>query len=241
MKTYKYSTKERAERVAKTINCTGSHQHTEKGKKIYMPCKSHEIFLKKTKNSEGEVTELVDYDGTWETSSVPILNPATTGTKNNPTITDKIVFMSKNPRDPLLRGWYGYYGEGHVKEIDMSKSFGFEDTKFMDAEETEKFYKKELKLKPQNAKMRTLDQGKKKGLDKKTPTKIKKKKGFIDREILKELETDEIYEDMLFDKNKKSDDGVVGDLIKKNVRALKKMANDNNIPIEKLIYMLKDE
>lgn len=241
MKTYKYSTKERAERVAKTINCTGSHQHTEKGKKIYMPCKSHKIFLEKTKKSEGEVTELVDYDGTWETSSIPILNPATTGTKNNPTITDKIVFMSKNPRDPLLRGWYGYYGEGHVKEIDMSKSFGFKDTKFMDAEETEKFYKKELKLKPQNAKMRTLDQGKKKGLDKKTPTKIKNKKGFIDREILKELETDEIYEDMLFDKNKKSDDGVVGDLIKKNVRALKKMANDNNIPIQKLIYMLKDE
>ena len=89
--------------------------------------------------------------------------------------------------------------------------------------------------------MRTLDQGKKKGLDKKTPTKIKNKKGFIDREILKELEADEIYEDMLFDKNKKSDDGVVGDLIKKNVRALKKMANDNNIPIQKLIYMLKDE
>jgi len=241
MKTYKYSTKDRAERVAKTINCTGSHQHTEKGKKVYMPCNSHEIFLKKTKNSEGEVTELVDYDGTWETSSIPILNPASTATKNNPTTTDKIVFMSKNPRDPLLRGWYGYYGEGYVKEIDMSKSFGFEDTKFMDAEETEKYYKKELKLKPHNAKIRTLGQGKKKGLDKKTPPTIKKKKGFIDREILKELQTDEIYEDMLFNKDKKTDDSIIGDLIKKNVRAIKKMANDNNISIQELIYMLKNE
>ena len=175
MKTYKYSTKALAASVAKTLGCTGSHQHTEKGKKIFMPCKSHEIFTKKTKNSEGEVTELVDDDGTWKSSSIPILNPATTGTKNNPTTTDKIVSMSKNPRDPLLRGWYGYYGEGHVKEIDMSKAFGFEDTKFMDAEETEKFFKKELKLKPQNAKVRTLDQGKKKGLDKKTPPQIKKK------------------------------------------------------------------
>jgi hypothetical protein len=238
MKTYKYSTKERAERVAKTLGCTGSHQHTEKGNKIFMPCKSHEIFTKKTKNSEGEVTELVDDDGTWNSSSIPILNPATTGTKNNPTTTDKIVSMSKNPRDPLLRGWYGYYGEGHVKEIDMSKAFGFEDTKFMDAEETEKFFKKELKLKPQNAKVRTLDQGKKKGLDKKTPPQIKKKKGFIDREILKELELDE---EMLLDKSRKSDDGVIGDLIKKNVRALKKMANDNNISLQELIYMLKDE
>jgi hypothetical protein len=203
-----------------------------------MPCKSHEIFTKKTKNSEGEVTELVDDDGTWNSSSIPILNPATTGTKNNPTTTDKIVSMSKNPRDPLLRGWYGYYGEGHVKEIDMSKAFGFEDTKFMDAEETEKFFKKELKLKPQNAKVRTLDQGKKKGLDKKTPPQIKKKKGFIDREILKELELDE---EILLDKSRKSDDGVIGDLIKKNVKALKKMANDNNISLQELIYMLKDE
>jgi len=238
MKTYKYSTKERAERVSKTLGCTGSHEHTEKNKKIFMPCKNHEIFTKKTKKSEGEVTELVDDDGTWNSSSIPILNPATTGTKNNPTITDKIVFMSKNPRDPLLRGWYGYYGEGHVREIDMSKAFGFEDTKFMDAEETEKFFKKELKLKPQNAKIRTLDQGKKKGLDKKTPPQIKKKKGFIDREILKELELDE---EILLNKSKKVDDEIVGDLIKKNVRALKRMAKDNNIPIQELIFMLKDE
>ena len=78
---------------------------------------------------------------------------------------------------------------------------------------------------------------KKKGLDKKTPPRIKKKKGFIDREILKELEYDELYEDMLFNKDKKTDDGVIGDLIKKNVRALKKMASDNNVSIQELIYM----
>ena len=46
---------------------------------------------------------------------------------------------------------------------------------------------------------------------------------------------------MLFNKDKKTDDGVIGDLIKKNVRALKKMASDNNVSIQELIYMLKDE
>ena len=51
MKTYKYSTEERAERVAKTLGCTGSHYHNEDVEKKYMPCKSHEIFLKKTKSS----------------------------------------------------------------------------------------------------------------------------------------------------------------------------------------------
>ena len=239
MKSYKYSTKERAERVAKTLGCSGFHYHNEDGERKYMPCKSHDIFKSKVEKSEPEeqeVTELVDADGTWLSSSIPILDPASTGIGTK--TTDQIVPAARNPRDPLLRGWYGYYGEGHVKEIDMSKAFGFEDTKFMDAEETEKFFKKELKLKPQNAKVRTLDQGKKKGLDKKTPPQIKKKKGFIDREILKELELDE---EILLDKSRKSDDGVIGDLIKKNVRALKKMANDNNISLQELIYMLKDE
>jgi len=239
MKTFKYSTKERAERVAKSLGCVGSHYHNENGERKYMPCKSHDIFKSKVEKSEPEeqeVTELVDADGTWLSSSIPILDPASTGIGTK--TTDQIVPAARNPRDPLLRGWYGYYGEGHVKEIDMSKAFGFEDTKFMDAEETEKFFKKELKLKPQNAKVRTLDQGKKKGLDKKTPPQIKKKKGFIDREILKELELDE---EILLDKSRKSDDGVIGDLIKKNVRALKKMANDNNISLQELIYMLKDE
>ena len=51
MKTYKYSTEERAERVAKTLGCVGSHYHNEDGERKYMPCKSHEIFLKKMKNS----------------------------------------------------------------------------------------------------------------------------------------------------------------------------------------------
>ena len=241
MKTYKYSTKDRAERVSKTLGCLGSHQHTEKGKKIYMPCKSHDIFTKKTKQSKSEVTELVDDDGTWETSSIPILNPATNGTVNNPTTTDKIVSMSRSPRDPLLRGWYGYFGENEVEEIDMSKAFGFEDTKFMDAKETEKYYKKELKLNPDNARIRTISQGKKKGLDKKTPLKIKKKRGFIDREILKELDFYEMSEEILSNKKQKDIDNVVGELIKKNVMALKKMAEDNNISSQELIHMLKNE
>ena len=109
--------------------------------------------------------------------------------------------MSRTPRDPLLRGWYGYFGENEVEEIDMSKAFGFEDTKFMDAKETEKYYKKELKLNPDNARIRTISQGKKKGLDKKTPLKIKKNVGFIDREILKELESLEEMGDEGEDKN----------------------------------------
>jgi hypothetical protein len=49
MKTYKYSTKERAERVAKSLGCSGSHYHNEDGKKIYIPCKDMKIFKEKVK------------------------------------------------------------------------------------------------------------------------------------------------------------------------------------------------
>ena len=91
------------------------------------------------KEEDGEVTELVDYDGTWLTSSIGLQDPAST--VQGFTSTEKTVAMSRNPRDPLLRGWYGYYGEGHVKEEDMSKAFGYEKTKDLDAKETIKFYK----------------------------------------------------------------------------------------------------
>ena len=49
MKTYKYSTKERAERVSKTLGCSGSHYHNEDGDRKYMPCKDMKTFNQKTK------------------------------------------------------------------------------------------------------------------------------------------------------------------------------------------------
>ncbi|MFM2009941.1 MAG: hypothetical protein RLZZ479_332, partial [Bacteroidota bacterium] len=132
MKTYKYSTKERAERVAKTLGCSGSHHHNEDGGRKYMPCKDMKTFKEKTKKEtkgkEEEVTELIDGDGTWLSSDIPNLDPASS--LKGSTFTDKIVPMSRNPRDPLLRGWYGYYGEGQIKEEDMGDAFGFEDTMF---------------------------------------------------------------------------------------------------------------
>ena len=75
----------------------------------------------------------------------------------------------------------------------------------------------------------------------KTPLKIKKKRGFIDREILKELDFYEMSEEILSNKKQKDIDNVVGELIKKNVMALKKMAEDNNISSQELIHMLKNE
>lgn len=243
MNTYKYSTEERAQRVAKTLGCSGSHSHNEDGKKIYMPCKTMEIFKEKTKKKkEEEVTELVDVDGTWLTSNVGRLDPAST--VQGSTTTDKIVPMSRNPRDPLLRGWYGYYGESVVKEEDMEDAFGFEDTKFMDYKDTVKHYEKELGLDKEDAVDRARQQGKGETLKKKAPKKIKNLKNFVDRLVLKELD-DEIHEDILVNKNKENDIKSkikdVNPLLLRNIKSLKKMAKDNGITVQELVRLLKDE
>jgi hypothetical protein len=251
MKSYKYSTKERAERVAKTLGCVGSHYHNEDGIKKYMPCKTHEIFKSKTKkeknSKEEEVTELVDVDGTWNSSSIPILDPASS--LQGSTTMDKTVGMARNPRDPMMRGWYGYYGEGKISEENMRDAFGYEDTLFMDYDETVEYFEKKLGLDNDASIERTVQQGKKPKLHKKVPKKIKDKKNFIDRLILKEKGLDEvsdIVEDIIFDKDpkdkgkelKKTD---IHPLLVRNLNQIKKMAKQNGITIQELIKLLKNE
>lgn len=106
MKSYKYSTKERAERVSKTLGCTGYHYHNENGERKYMPCKDMKTFKEKTqkksKGKEEEVTELVSDDGTWLTSDIRIMDPASTGIGTK--TTDQIVAQTKTPRDVFMRG-----------------------------------------------------------------------------------------------------------------------------------------
>jgi len=248
MKTYKYSTKERAERVSKTLGCSGFHYHNEDGKRKYMPCKTHEIFKSKTKkdkkdSKEEEVTELIDDDGTWTSSSIPILNPAST--MQGITFTDKIVGMSRNPRDPLLRGWYGYYGESEIKEVDMEDAFGFEATMFMDYNDTVKHYQKKLGLSKEDAIERAIQQGKKPNLHKRAPKKIKNKKNFVDRLILKEKgidENEDIIEDIvLSSKNDDEKNIEITDTLKKNVTSLRNMAKKQGVSLNHLIKLIKDE
>ena len=246
MKTYKYSTEERAERVAKTLGCVGYHYHNEDGERKYMPCKSHEIFLKKLKSSEDEpteqeVTELVDDDGTWLSSDIPILSPASAGIGTK--TTDQIIPAARNPRDPLLRGWYGYYGEGYVKEENMLKAFGYKDTMNMDAEETLDYFKDELEMDDESAEKRVEDEfGKSPERDKKSA--YKDKKGFVGRPILKEKE---IGEDVIMDKNKDDDTekrrikDLINPLLIRNIKSIKKLAKEHGISVKELIQIIKDE
>jgi hypothetical protein len=246
MKTYKYSTKERAERVAKTLGCTGSHYHNENGERKYMPCKSHEIFKKKVKK-EGEVTELINFDGTWKNSDIGIMDPASTVIGG--VTTDQIVAATKSPRDVFMRGGVSFRGESVIPEEDMERAYGYDGTKFLDYKDTVKYYQKELGMDKDSAEERTVQQGKKPNLNKKTPKKIKTKKNFIDRLILKEKgidESEDIIEDILV--NKKNNEGElnlkkdeINPLLVRNIKAMKKMAKENGITLQQLIKILKDE
>ena len=197
--------------------------------------------LKKDTKDKQEVTELVDTDGTWLSSSIGILDPASTGIGTK--TTDQIVPGSRNPRYPFLRGW----GEGEVKEEDMSKAFGYEDTKNLNAKDTIKYFKKKIGDE-QSAIERTTDFGKKETLEKNAPKKIKNLKNFIDRLILKEKELDEskVREDKIVGKDKKDDDLTkrkldVSPLLLRNIRLIKKSAKENGLTFKELIELMRDE
>jgi hypothetical protein len=243
MKSYKYSTKERAERVAKSLGCDGHHYHNEDGKRKYMPCKNHKTFEKKIERG-GEVTELIDYDGTWKTSDVKIMDPASTGIGTK--TTDQIVAQTKTPRDVFMRGGVSLRGESIIPEEDMERAYGYDGTKFLDYKDTVKYYQKKLGMDKESAEERTVQQGKKPNLQKRAPKKIKQKKNFIDRLILKEKgldENEDIIEDILLNKSFSNNDveSKPNNVLIKNIKSLKRMANKQGISVEKLLKLIKDE
>jgi hypothetical protein len=150
--------------------------------------KTTDDIEKRLEKIKSEIDELVDYDGTFLSSKVPILNP-----KLSPKgTTDQEVVQNRQTNNPVTRGYRVYWGEsedeqGHiVSEIDFSDAFGYEETKDLDGPETFETFMDELDLSPDEAAERTLSQGKefdKKRHNKKlkrVPKKIKKKPGYID-------------------------------------------------------------
>jgi len=88
----------------------------------------------KTKEEEtmdGEMTELVDSDGTFGGSSIPILQLGMHPRKTQ----DQTVIATRQTNNPIVRGYRVYYGESVegddeniLDEINMSDAFGYEET-----------------------------------------------------------------------------------------------------------------
>lgn len=213
------------------------------------------------KEVDGELEELIDYDGTFLGSNIPFLNMTLTPHKTM----DQTVSMARTTNDPVTRGYRVYWGEGEekgkniVNEIDYSEAFGYvetEDAKSYD--EASKILKKmgieddierddRLKKLGFSKKLdKSLAQEKKRGKCKNCFTKRRlSEKEYIEEE--RKSKAVKMVEDILTKKktddkeiSKKENSGV-SKILLKNLKAIKKIAEKEGISVSQLIKVLKTD
>lgn len=246
MKSHLYKNKELALEAAKKLGCEGYHKTK---RNLFKPCHSNQEIMELEKNEKkSEIDELVDYDGTLNNSKVPILDPRTSAPGLS--TMDKRVASGHQTQDPLTRGYRVYYGESVVREEDMEDAFGYEETKYMDANETIDYFVDELDFDERDAEDRASEMGKDPELDKTSKfRKLKNfvmkgrltEKGYTKEQIIKMAEDSLVLksDDKGLTNNDNYDD--VSPIIRRNVKALKNMADAEGVSLPKLIKMFKDE
>jgi hypothetical protein len=242
-----YSSRDKAKEAGKELGCKGTHKNKSK----FGPCATKKKYEESSKTgNEGEIEELVDFDGTPLSSKVPILDPRTTSP--GASTMDKSVAATRITQDPLMRGYRVYYGESVVREEDMSDAYGYEESENLSAKDTLEYFE-DMGFDTEEANDRTEEQGKDPSgeLDKKS--KFKNKKGFVGKLRLKEKkeftkeEISKMMEDTLVLKSKSDEitelekEDSVSPIIKNNIEALKNMALENGISTSELIKMIKNE
>lgn len=242
--------KKNKKEVEKTIS------KIQKEKKL----KTNSDVKKTLSKKKDELGELVDYDGSFLSSKIPIHNPYLSPKRT----TDQEIVATRQTNNPITRGYRVYWGEGEeetdevINETDFSDAFGYEETKDKNGPETFKTFVKELGLDKDEAAERTRQQGKEPDAEKHrrklnaVPKKIKKQKGFIDRMTISEKENLEeekkemvkkMVEDIIM-KNKSSEKDIskkngLSKILMKNLENIKKLADKEGININDLIKVLK--
>lgn len=198
--------------------------------------KKHKKEIKK------EIEELVDSDGSFSNSSVPILDPNIYPKKTM----DQTVVTGRITNDPVTRGYRTYYGES-IGEIDMSKAFGYEETKDMDGKETYEYLKKEMGMDDDSAKQRTMEFGKDPTGKKDKKSEYEKDKKFITKATLSEIQKGKVIkmlEDILVSKGDKTEDVnkkelSASNILMKNIKALKKQGEKEGLSVSDLIKLIR--
>ena len=201
-------------------------------------------------DSEGEIEELVDADGTMLGSAIPFKSQVLTPKKTM----DQTIAMSRATNDPVTRGYRVYYGESEeeqdniVAEVNYDEVFGWEETKDMDYNDTVDTLED---MGVDNAEERAEEMGKDPKLEKK-----KMKGSFIRQRLVEKEPIDEVQkqkmikmvEDILTKKSKKDGDVVkgssesnktIGSFLKRNLKSIKKLAEKEGISLDQLIKALK--
>jgi hypothetical protein len=235
-------------KIYKTISESQTEDKKKKFKKNKLgkiENKIENLVKNKKEVNKQEIDELVDEDGTFNSSRIPILNKWLTPKKTM----DQTVVASRISNDPITRGYRVYYGENENKEgniideEDMSDAFGYEETKDKDYKETIKTFKKMGIEDPQERINRTKQLGKLPSVQKK---KGKLKQRLTEKEIeeVKKEKMSKMVEDIISKKNSDDSDILPKDnglnkILIKNLESIKKLAKKEGISLNKLINILK--
>jgi hypothetical protein len=215
----------------------------------------HKLIDSKAKSKhqpDGEIGELVNPDGSMIGSSIPILNQRNLAKKTM----DQTVRMSRANTWPFIRVYYGEGEENDGKlldEVDQSESFGFEET-----EDAKTYGQASEILKDMGVEdpFERNDRVKRLGFDPNLDKQLKseKKRGkcknCFTKRRLSELAKEAVDEVVMSKKNKdkeivkkskedNDENDVMSKLLIRNIEAIKRLAQKEDISIEKLVKHLK--
>jgi len=200
-----------------------------------------------TIEKDGELDELVDTDGTFNSSRIPYLNQYLTPRKTM----DQTVPMARVSNDPVTRGYRVYWGESEEKdentisEVDYSDAFGYDETENKDFKDTVKTLKK---MGVDNPVERAKQFGK---LPKQKRNNGKLKQRLSEKEQIEEeqkTKMKKMVEDILAKKYNDKGEVVEKDKNKgmsqfliKNLKSIKNLADKEGISLSDLIKQLKTD
>jgi len=218
----------------------------------------HKLIDSKTKKEEpeGEIEELVNPDGSIISSNIPVLNQRNLAKKT----TDQTVKMTRANQFPFIRVYYGESEEGKgdpINEVDQSESFGFEETEDAPTYDVANKILKKMDVEDPIERDTRL---KRLGFDRNLDRELKqeKKRGqckncFTKRRLseLEKEKMDKMLDEILFPKKSKdkevvkktkeesNTDSPISKILIRNIEAIKRLAEKENISIQKLIKYLK--
>jgi hypothetical protein len=210
----------------------------------------------KKKETDGEIEELVDPDGSIISSSIPILNQRNLAKKTM----DQTVRMTKANQFPFIRIYYGESEESKgntISEVDQSESFGFEETEDAPTYDVANKILKKMSVEDPIERDERL---KRFGFDRQLDNQLKreKKRGkcrncFTKRRLaeLEKQKMDKMLDEILLSKKSKDkevvkktkvdtkNDTPIYKILMRNIEAVKRLADKEGIDIEKLVKRLK--
>jgi hypothetical protein len=210
---------------------------------------------KEGEKTKGEIDEFIGPDGTFSSSSYPILNQLLHPRKTM----DQTIRMARTNQWPYVRKYYGESEEDDSEKVldedDKSEAFGYKETEDVSTfSQANKILKKMGIDDPIERYHRLKILGFDRNLDRqlKQEKRRGKCKGCFTKRKLTELEKNsmsKMIDEILLDKKNKSDEVVdtseeivISKILKRNIDSIKRIAQKEGISVNKLIqYFRKGE